>query len=45
MNLGEESETDSDISLGSEQLDSRSASPQLDDIKRKRPETGVGERP
>ncbi|XP_019358948.1 PREDICTED: translation initiation factor eIF-2B subunit epsilon [Gavialis gangeticus] len=33
LNLGEESETDSDISLDSDQPDSRSASPQLDDIK------------
>lgn len=29
----EESETESEMSLGSEQPDSRAASPQLDDIK------------
>ncbi|XP_053165528.1 translation initiation factor eIF-2B subunit epsilon [Hemicordylus capensis] len=33
LNVEEESETDSDMSLGSEQPDSRTASPQLDDIK------------
>lgn len=29
----EESESDSDLSMGSEEPDSRAASPQLDDIK------------
>ncbi|XP_005284087.2 translation initiation factor eIF2B subunit epsilon [Chrysemys picta bellii] len=33
LNPEEESETESDLSLGSEQPDSRTASPQLDDIK------------
>lgn len=32
----EESESDSDLSMGSEELDSRAASPQLDDIKGER---------
>ncbi|XP_048720064.2 translation initiation factor eIF2B subunit epsilon [Caretta caretta] len=33
LNLEEESETESDLSLGSEQPDSRTVSPQLDDVK------------
>ncbi|XP_061493488.1 translation initiation factor eIF-2B subunit epsilon [Rhineura floridana] len=33
LNAEEESETESDMSLGSEEADSRTASPQLDDIK------------
>uniref|UniRef100_A0A8D0L9F8 Translation initiation factor eIF2B subunit epsilon n=1 Tax=Sphenodon punctatus TaxID=8508 RepID=A0A8D0L9F8_SPHPU len=33
LDLGEESETESDLSLGSEQPDSRYVSPQLDDVK------------
>lgn len=36
MDLEEESESDSDLSMGSEEPDSRAASPQLDDIKGER---------
>ena len=36
MHSEEESESDSDLSMGSEEPDSRAASPQLDDIKGER---------
>lgn len=36
MHSEEESESDSDMSMGSEEPDSRAASPQLDDIKGER---------